>query len=1510
MTRLFNRSLWTAARLLAALPPLILLVFAIFLLRREFQHAKPEIVRLVTSQISSSTGVDIEFSSADSSVPGRLRVRDLRLSREGFGEIARASSVTVRYELTDLLRDPRNAAAHITSILIERPEVTVERRRDGTLSIVEAFRPERPRPRGRPFRGLVRVAGGRVRFIDRRPLSGAPAALDVRGEGVDGWLDFRSGRGAFWSATVRRTDVSGPVRLHGAFDLRSRMTLSVRAGRLDLPFVSRFLLPKGTPRISRGTADGSLLLTRQPSGTHFWVTGKVRQAEMELPGGLRKASGISGMVTVADTDLLTFDGTGQALGSPWSIRLSLGPLGRPEIAMTASTGRADYASALRLLAAGSLPPGLSVSGRGPVHLRAGGPAAAPAVSGEARIPEVSWRGIRARDIRGSFHLAGGTLHARAAALLEGGQAEVRLSADAAGAREGDLQAVFRGVRLTRLLEAAGYGGVQGDASGEAALRWSGRTREGRLTFEVGRPRGFGLEATSLRGSARLSGERLLVDSLLVSTPSGFASVRGSIGPDGTADLSTVVAGMPVRELLGEHAPPRTSGIVDARGTLRGRLPDLTFEGSVQAMDLRWEDVVLDGAVARLTANRGAVEIAEARLYHGTSEAVLAGRIRDPLRESRSFSLSASIRSLEIGRLASRIPALEGIEGRVSGEIGSIEGVWPELRASFEVRAEDLDIAGLSIPLASASGVYDAGRMELAEFRAQRGAATVTASGTLEETGALDFVFRLQDLDVAEALALAAQRGIPAAGQVDIEGRVEGSLSDPQVHARLTSRDLRLAARDVELDDCDLVWADGALSLKEGRARVAGGRVLLERAVISTENGSGGLAEVVARLGTDGNGEQAVDAAELLSLARAVALSLGLGGDGGAGQLLMQLPERVQGRLTGSVRVFRVNGALAAEAEVMSPDLSVWGTRLGRAGLSASTGPSGHVVHSLRLEDGDMLVTAQGFLKPDGRLEADVEGYNVDLVRLPRALEVSPAPGSADFSFTASGTLEAPEVEGSVLVTDAEAGGVKLERIATGRLLFKDGSLEVREGAIATGQNVMRFSGLVPFDIREMRLREGGRVSLEARLVNAGMDTLAALAPRLDAARSSGEVEAGVSVEGEWPAPEVRGRVRVADGQLALLGMSTVFRNVDVDIDLQGAAVAIRSFRLDSSDGGSLVLEGGGGLGPEGWTMDVSARTRGLGLKLRNVSGVYQESYTGKVDLDVRAAGPVRSPLVSGQVTARNGTLGLPVIPEEREERRKPVWNPRLALALRAGEGLRLRGPRLNVGVEGNIALSRDLEQPSVAGRLLVNSGYLLFPGSRFRVMPSGTIDFSWDSPNPPAVTLGIRAETTLSVAAGPGPGLPAYRIEALLRGPLQEPQLSFQSSPPGLETQQILNLLAQRAGVRPEGFAGGGQLEREMAQLFTGSIAPGLLQPVEEALAEAFGLDELAFGFGAPEDLNLSLSRRLFGGLSLTIWRGLGEAAEWSEWKLTYDLKGRTRLSYGESRFGDRILGLESTFRF
>ena len=80
---------------------------------------------------------------------------------------------------------------------------------------------------------------------------------------------------------------------------------------------------------------------------------------------------------------------------------------------------------------------------------------------------------------------------------------------------------------------------------------------------------------------------------------------------------------------------------------------------------------------------------------------------------------------------------------------------------------------------------------------------------------------------------------------------------------------------------------------------------------------------------------------------------------------------------------------------------------------------------------------------------------------------------------------------------------------------------------------------------------------------------------------------------------------------------------------------------------------------------------------------------------------------------------------------------------------------------------------------------------------------------------------------------------------------------------------------------------------------------------KALGLQEVAFGFGGPDEmLSTQVQRRLFDGVSLSYWKNLAGGQEDDEWKLTYDISRRLRLTYGESRFRARTIGFEGAISF
>ena len=1503
------------ARLIAALPPIAAIVFGGIIIRREFDRVRTDAVGALTQEISSSLGVAVSVDGVDASVPGTLAVRGLRLARDGMGEVLSARNVIVRYSVSGLARNLSSPASTVSSVTFDGPIVVVERYADGRINLLELLKG--PGPPGKPFRGRVEVRDGSVRYIDHAPLSRIKQPMVIAGNGVNGYIDL-SLDGRPFSARMASTSVSGAASARGAFDKAGRLTLNVAARNLSLPFVDRYFIAVNGLSLDRGTASGKFLLTRAPGrGPGMWLDATTSGAAVKLPGSLPALEAVDGRVTFAGTDYASFDGTAAMAGGRWRVSGKVADLAKPAVWADASSASVNYASLAALAPRGSLQ-GISPSGSGPLSIRARGPLAAMAISGRAAVPRVSYKGYQLSGVRAVFDYGNGRLVLPAISASAGqgklaGHASLQIGKQPRGS--GTLR--FSGVSLAAINPE-----LKGRLWGDANLSLDGGRPSGRVLFQGRDMEAFDRRATSAVGDVRISGSKAHIESLLVATPQGFVTASGTAGlgrgPDARLDLEVSGSGITMADILGQKSTANASGTFDAQGTITGPLVAPAFEGRVHGLKVAWESESVDVLAGNLYISRSRISTEGLTVVRGVSEATLRGDIIEPLSPARRLDLSASVRALHLEDLAGYVPALRLMEGAVTGELSRVSGTERSLRVDFDLAAENLRYRTYVIPQTAMKGSYNGGEFAVSSLTATRGPAQLTASGSLRRQGALDFDFKLSSLPLDELMPMFLGQPLPLTASLGMEGHLGGTTPEPTLTADARLQDLNIAGEQVAATSARIEWRDDVLSVGQTVVQLAGGPVSLDELRFSTASDASGLKSAVVSMGAlaGAAGKAPVEGAASVDLTRALVLARTLGlmsriSSKDVRNAAFTAPERVQGALDGTVRLDGTDQGIRADMQASIGGLKLYGADIGTASLHVTTGPAGYEVKELTIEDGDMQVSAKGTLTTDRALHADVEGYNIDLNRIQNVAALKGVSGALDISFQADGTLDDPKIQGSVAVASGRVGRVDIERFTTGMITAGADSVELAETTITTGPHGLRLSGTLPFSLTRLALVDGGPVDIQAELVRPDLDILTLVSSMLDEERTGGEGEGRVSVAGQWPSPRLEGFVRFPKGDIALKGAGTTLKDIKIDVALNGPAVTINEFRLPSSDGGELSLTGGASLGRDGWELQLAALAEDMGLKFKNLSGLYGESYNGKVDVDVQAAGPLRAMKLTGAVTAHNATVGLPSSAAAPEERGRLAINPALDITLNAGRGLRVRGPRMNVGVAGQARLAQTAASPLLNGRLEVTEGYLLFPGSRFRVVPVGTIDFRYAPPEEGRVSVDIRAETNLSAAANASrPGVSSYRVEMAVRGSLENPRVSFQSYPPGLEASGILAMLGQQAGLGPSGF-GGDSFEREVAQLFTANLAPGVLQPVESALAEALGLQEVAFGFGGPDEmLSTQVQRRLFDGVSLSYWKNLAGGQEDDEWKLTYDISRRLRLTYGESRFRARTIGFEGAISF
>jgi len=129
---------------------------------------------------------------------------------------------------------------------------------------------------------------------------------------------------------------------------------------------------------------------------------------------------------------------------------------------------------------------------------------------------------------------------------------------------------------------------------------------------------------------------------------------------------------------------------------------------------------------------------------------------------------------------------------------------------------------------------------------------------------------------------------------------------------------------------------------------------------------------------------------------------------------------------------------------------------------------------------------------------------------------------------------------------------------------------------------------------------------------------------------------------------------------------------------------------------------------------------------------------------------------------------------------------------------------------------------------------------------------------------------------GAGSAAQRYKITAHITGLLNVPnrsQLDLTSSPPGLTRQQMLAALVQedaylrltRGGANAEDV-----LKGQLSAAFSTVALPTLLSPIEQSIANTFGLEDFSVDYSPDAPVLVTLSKQLLPRLTATYTRGFG----------------------------------------
>jgi len=496
--------------------------------------------------------------------------------------------------------------------------------------------------------------------------------------------------------------------------------------------------------------------------------------------------------------------------------------------------------------------------------------------------------------------------------------------------------------------------------------------------------------------------------------------------------------------------------------------------------------------------------------------------------SASGSYHLSSRALDLGVVGSGID-LALLDARFAGTATgrlTVTGTPREPRLVGPVEVYGLKYNEQTIPLAGAELEADAKQLMLRNLVASRGSAT--AAGEMSwtyDSGALSGRFSANSVQLHDWFGDAVQGGIEVT-----EGRIAGSLENPEVTAELRGRGLLVQGIRIDAIEGSASWRNPSFDFRGLRATIG-----------------------VGTLEAEGNYDLEARSGQFTASARELPFE--------AAHALLPPETSLGGSATFRGRAFIENAALKAlKIEGSIGDLEINGAYFGSGTFSTDASDDlwkgqidiGQPERFLQLEDFSYNTSTE-------QIEGSVECYSLPIRDLFRAMRpfVSGGPESPETGPTLSPSVQQllERVEGAVDTKIGLGGRLTNPDLVIGSLLIRD--LEVDgEAAGAISAQASRKSEQWKVDALQWKggpgtldvngvIVENGTVSLDGNLYNLDTQWLSRFLPAL--AKVSGEATLFFTVSGQTRNPQIEASLA---GSLFEAGLAAGERNRDKELKLE------------------------------------------------------------------------------------------------------------------------------------------------------------------------------------------------------------------------------------------------------------------------------------------------------------------------------------------------------------------------
>ncbi|MGD9497204.1 MAG: translocation/assembly module TamB domain-containing protein [Armatimonadota bacterium] len=970
-----------------------------------------------------------------------------------------------------------------------------------------------------------------------------------------------------------------------------------------------------------------------------------------------------GQVRFADADLGTYE-TG-----PIDLRLDVLDLLAPNVRAQATV--ADLAPVDLEPLRAMLPPDLQGEPRiGPIErLQAEvlWSDQVPLVQTELAVPSLSVGELAVSGVSADLALAGPIvwvrdLHAEALGAQVSADAVLDLSEPAtpwAWAR-GEIA----GLDLQRLDElpglqaAADAGGV---VSGSFVARLEGEEPLMVAQLVVAEPSYEQYGVASARGIVIVDAAGVQVRAATIQDPVAAGWVRGVLPFEGELAASFGVAGVDLAAAVRRFdvEADELRGQLFAHGEVGGTLDDPRVDATVRAFDLGWGKYSADAVVGEIRGGPTALRIDDLYASSGRIVAHATGALTAIDLQARDAAIQGSVtlagpmdeRALELADLTEH-----DLAGAVRADI-DVGGTLRHPNAQGEVHLDYAHYETVATDNAVMVVRLQGDVLELQDLRLPVGEAVVTGEASVASLYGEPIVAATLRAErvVLQDLAPWQELQVPLSGELNLPYlSVTGPLDDLNGIAQIEATDLELGGQQIGsvsatvvldgnslmLQRTTLALADGTMSL-EGRVRVDERRIMPSRVELNDVSVARLLRVVVplAERFVDRPPDERAPAERPLSRQLA-SLAMRLGGRMNASVsvegVIPELPEEPGQREAAATAVLE---ALSGEATVALSEPTLDGKPLPDTKLAARVADEPVVDLSLTAEQGEALITADGTWRPGGAVDllADISALEVASLRpwLPGA--AASAGGRLNLTVQVLGSLDAPQITGSVDILEPELYGAQFDIISAPIFRYDGEALNIDSLVMREGEEELFVDGRIPLDWASRTVPADAPLAVTARAEETDLGVFPAILAGaagggevpLAQVKATGTLDSRIEIRGTPQRPELTGELTVLASSIETPWLGSPIEDLALAVTFTGVqGKTVVELEKLSARAHSTTLTAGG-------------RAE---LSEYHIARLQQNRY----DLQVSLAAPQQS--FGGGLTARKvrGTVTLETTPEGRQ----------------------------------------------------------------------------------------------------------------------------------------------------------------------------------------------------------------------------------------------------------------------